>query len=128
MKKAKKDMIVYRGASVPAMDVMVDGETVWLSIDQMAELFGRDPSVIGKHVRNVFSEEELEILPNRQNLPICGKIHPVAYYRRRTDDEKHDQEHSRPRDGRALRHGAGGRRVGIILEMEGNGAAFASWC
>ena len=58
MKKAKKDMIVYRGASVPSMDVMVDGETVWLSIDQMAELFGRDPSVIGKHVRNVFSEEE----------------------------------------------------------------------
>jgi len=78
--KARHDVVVYRGTSVPAMDVMVDGETVWLSIDQMAALFGRDPSVIGKHVRNVFSEEELEILPNRQNLPICGKVHPVSYY------------------------------------------------
>ncbi|MFK4998698.1 virulence RhuM family protein [Bacillus sp. N9] len=37
-----------------------DGDTVWLSIDQMAELFQRDRSVIGKHIRNVFKEGELE--------------------------------------------------------------------
>lgn len=37
-----------------------DGDTVWLSIDQMAELFQRDRSVIGKHLRNVFKEGELE--------------------------------------------------------------------
>jgi hypothetical protein len=34
-------------------------ETVWLSIDQMSELFQRDKSVIGKHVRNIFKEGEL---------------------------------------------------------------------
>ena len=37
-----------------------DGDTVWLSIDQMAELFQRDKSVIGKHIRNIFKEGELQ--------------------------------------------------------------------
>ena len=36
-----------------------ENDTVWLSIDQMAELFQRDRSVIGKHVRNIFKEGEL---------------------------------------------------------------------
>ena len=34
-------------------------DTVWLSIDQMAELFQRDRSVVGKHIRNIFKEGEL---------------------------------------------------------------------
>ena len=42
------------------IDVNMYDETVWLSIDQMAELFQRDKSVIGKHVRNIFKEGELE--------------------------------------------------------------------
>lgn len=41
------------------VDVRLDGETVWLTQQQMAELFGRERSVITKHVRNVFSEGEL---------------------------------------------------------------------
>jgi len=36
------------------------GETVWLSLNQMADLFQRDKSVISRHVRNVFEERELE--------------------------------------------------------------------
>lgn len=72
--------IIYDGTSVKQFPVLTDGETVWLSIEQMAKLFGRDVSVIGKHVNHVFRDGELEILPNRQNLPIWGKIHPVAYY------------------------------------------------
>lgn len=75
-----KETIVYEGKDIKSFPVLTDGETVWLSIEQMSRLFGRDTSVIGKHVRNVFSEGELEESPNRQNLPICGKIHPVAYF------------------------------------------------
>ena len=41
------------------IEVTFDHDTVWLSIDQMAELFQRDKSVIGKHVRNIFKEREL---------------------------------------------------------------------
>jgi len=42
------------------IEVTFDNDTVWLSIDQMAELFQRDRSVIGKHIRNIFKEGELE--------------------------------------------------------------------
>lgn len=44
---------------VTKVEVTFDNDTVWLSIDQMAELFQRDNSVIGKHVRNIFKEGEL---------------------------------------------------------------------
>lgn len=42
------------------LEVRLDHETVWLTQDQMAELFGRERSVITKHLRNVFKEGELE--------------------------------------------------------------------
>ena len=44
---------------VTKIEATFDHDTVWLSIDQMAELFQRDKSVIGKHVRNIFKEGEL---------------------------------------------------------------------
>ena len=42
------------------IETTFDGDTVWLSIDQMAELFQRDRRVIGKHIRNIFKKGELE--------------------------------------------------------------------
>ena len=42
------------------IEVRFKGETVWLSLTQMAELFGRDKSVISRHVANVFEEGELD--------------------------------------------------------------------
>jgi hypothetical protein len=41
------------------IDVRLDKETVWLSLNQMAELFQRDKSVISRHIRNIFTEGEL---------------------------------------------------------------------
>lgn len=41
------------------IEVRLEGETVWLSLNQMAELFQRDKSVISKHMRNIFEEGEL---------------------------------------------------------------------
>ena len=41
------------------IEATFENDTVWLSIDQMAELFQRDRSVIGKHVRNIFKDGEL---------------------------------------------------------------------
>lgn len=72
--------VEYKGENGICLDVKCDGETVWLSIEQIARLLGRDNSVIGKHVKNVFDEGELEISSNRQILPICGKIRPVSFY------------------------------------------------
>ena len=42
------------------VDVRLDQETVWLTQQQMAELFGRDRSVVTRHIRNIFREEELD--------------------------------------------------------------------
>jgi len=43
-----------------AVDVSFDGETTWLTIDQMAELFERNKSTISRHIKNIFEEGELE--------------------------------------------------------------------
>ena len=43
-----------------SLDVKLENETVWLSQSQMALLFGRDRSVISRHINNIFKEGELE--------------------------------------------------------------------
>lgn len=56
----KSHMIIYTTEDgLTKIETTFDEDTVWLSIDQMAELFQRDRSVIGKHVRNIFKEGEL---------------------------------------------------------------------
>ena len=42
------------------MDVRFDQDTVWLTRQQMAELFGRDRSVVTRHIRNAYRERELD--------------------------------------------------------------------
>ena len=55
------EIILYQtDDGLSKIEVNLKNETVWLSIDQMAELFQRDRSVIGKHVRNIFKEGELQ--------------------------------------------------------------------
>ena len=54
------NMLIYRSADGKIkIDVRFESETVWLSLDQMATLFGRDKSTISRHVKNVFEEGEL---------------------------------------------------------------------
>ena len=62
------------------LDVRLDGETVWLTQAQMAKLFGRERSVITKHLRNVFREGGIVEKSNVQNLHIASSDKPVAYY------------------------------------------------
>ena len=58
----------------------LENETVWLSQEQMAELFQRDRSVITKHIGNIFNEGELEEKSNVQNLHISSSDKPVKFY------------------------------------------------
>jgi prophage maintenance system killer protein len=62
------------------LEVRLERETVWLTQAQMAELFGRERSVITKHLRNVFLEGELIEKSNVQNLHVASSDKPVAYY------------------------------------------------
>ena len=62
------------------VEVRLDRETVWLRLEQMAELFGRDRTVVGRHVRNVFADGELERESNVQNLHIASSDKPVGLF------------------------------------------------
>ena len=58
-------------------------DTVWLSLEQMAELFQRDRSVIGKHIRNIFKEGELKkesVWAKFAHTADDGKTYQVDYY------------------------------------------------
>jgi hypothetical protein len=56
----KNEIILYRPQqSAEHLEVRVEGETVWLSLKQMTQLFGRDKSVISRHLKHVFEEGEL---------------------------------------------------------------------
>ena len=57
----KTELVIYESQDGNVkLDVNLENETVWLSLDQMTKLFGRDKSVISRHIKNIFSEEELK--------------------------------------------------------------------
>lgn len=59
------------------------GDTVWLSIDQMAELFQRDKSTISRHIKNIFNEGELirnSVVAKFATTAADSKIYQVDYY------------------------------------------------
>lgn len=57
----KNEVIIYKDGELELpVEVTPDKETVWLKAEEMAKLFGRDRSVIQRHIRNIFKENELE--------------------------------------------------------------------
>ena len=79
----KGEVILYQPNETIKLEVKLDQETVWLSIDEMAILFERDKSVIGKHIRNIFKEEELfkeSVWAKFAYTASDGKIYQVDYY------------------------------------------------
>ena len=77
----KSELIIYQTTDgTTKIDVRMDGETLWLTQAQMAQLFGRERSVITKHIRNIFAEGELDENSNVQNMHIPNSDKPVAFY------------------------------------------------
>ena len=69
----QSDIIIYQTQDgLTKIDVSFDQDTVWLSLEQMAELFQRDRTVIGRHIKNIFSEGEL------QRDSVCAKFAHTA--------------------------------------------------
>lgn len=50
------------------IDVQLENETVWLTQEQMAQLFGKGRSTITEHISNIYKEEELEQISTRRNF------------------------------------------------------------
>ena len=84
MDKEKADMIIYRTEDgLTKVETTFDGDTVWLSIDQMAELFQRDKSIISRHIKNIFIEGELQrdsVVAKFATTASDGKVYNVDYY------------------------------------------------
>lgn len=74
------ELVIYQHDAAEPVNVRLEGDSLWLTQDQMAELFGRERSVITKHLRNVFREGELIEESNVQNLHIAGSDKPVKFY------------------------------------------------
>ena len=79
--KNNDKMLIYQSEDGKIKtDVRFKNETVWLSQAQMCELFGRERSVITKHIRNIFEEGELDEKSNVHFLHIANSDKPVKYY------------------------------------------------
>ena len=62
------------------IEATFENDTVWLSIDQMAELFQRDKSTISRHIKNIFAEGELQrnsVVANYATTATDGKIYNI---------------------------------------------------
>ena len=75
------EIIIYQTEDgLTKLDVNFQNETVWLTKNQMAELFQRDRSVISRHIRNIFDEKELDRESNVQILHVALSDKPVEFY------------------------------------------------
>ena len=75
------DIIIYQSEDGNTrINVNLQGETVWLSANQMAILFDRDEKTIRKHINNVFSEGELPKKNNTQKMRVDDVKQAVAFY------------------------------------------------
>lgn len=61
IEKSNSELVIYESTDGNIkLDVNLEKETVWLSLVQMSKLFGRDKSVISRHIKHIFEEGELE--------------------------------------------------------------------
>lgn len=74
------EIIIYQDGSTPKIEVKLENDTVWLSQAQLAELFGRDQSVISRHIKNATDEGEITVKSNMQNMHIANSDKPITYY------------------------------------------------
>jgi hypothetical protein len=80
--KTASEIVIYEGDNV-RVEVRLDRESVWLTQEQVGLLFGRERSVITKHIRNVFAEGELErasVCANFAHTAADGKTYQVDHY------------------------------------------------
>lgn len=80
MKKNKEIVLFEALDKSVVLSVALEKETVWLSANQMATLFGRDEKTVRKHINNVFSEEEVEKNNNTQKMRVEGVKQLVPFY------------------------------------------------
>ncbi|WP_421739840.1 RhuM family protein [Caulobacter sp.] len=72
--------LIYGTERGPRVELRYDGDALWMTQAQMAALFGRDVSVISRHIANIFEEGELAEESNLHFMQIARSAKPVALY------------------------------------------------
>jgi len=81
--KGGEVLIYAAGREGARLEVKLSGETVWLSLGQLVELFKRDKSVVSRHIKNLFEEGELQqksVVANYATTAADGKTYNVVHY------------------------------------------------
>jgi len=81
--KNQGEIILYQSENSTLLEVRIENETVWLSLNQICDLFERDKSVISRHIRNIFEEGELEkfsVVAKNATTALDGKVYQVDFY------------------------------------------------
>ena len=80
----ENQIIIYTSSdNQTEISVKMENDTLWLTLNQIAEFFGRDKSVISRHFRNIFSSEELvqeQVVAKNATTGTDGKTYQVEYY------------------------------------------------
>jgi hypothetical protein len=78
------EILLYKTANQEIkLEVLIQDETLWLTQKQLCELFGRDKSVISRHIRNIFNDgelDELSVVAKNATTANDGKTYDVDYY------------------------------------------------
>ncbi len=81
---AQNPIAIYQSADGSiATEVRLEGESLWLSLQQIADLFGRDKSQISRHLKNIFDSSELDkksVVAENATTAADGKTYQVSYY------------------------------------------------
>ena len=72
--------LIYGTERGVRVELRYEGDALWMTQAQMAQLFGRDISVVSRHIANIFEEGELEEGSNLQFMQIARSTKPVALY------------------------------------------------
>ena len=81
--RRKNEFIVYQTEDGQTkVEVIFDDETIWLTQDQMADLFQKAKSTINEHLRNIFAEGELDenVVMTKFGNPESSNHRPTQYY------------------------------------------------
>ncbi len=76
------DIVIFETDS-QKVEVRLEGDNLWLSLQQLADLFGRDKSVISRHLKNIFDINELErtsVVAKNATTAVDGKVYQVEYF------------------------------------------------
>lgn len=77
---AEAEVVLYQPDSSIHIEVLVEGETVWLTQQQIAQLFDKSVSVISRHISNIIKDGELDEKSNLQKMQIANSDKPVVFY------------------------------------------------